>query len=120
MDSTRCDGLVARAADWPWSSYAHNAGLRHDRISPHAPSGLWATRRLPARPPMSCWKRVDHSQSAAGHAALRGWALGSRICAKFATKTERRSSKARPGRHASSGRKLKSYSVPLQANCRRI
>ena len=57
-------GMVAQAADYPWSSAAHWLGLRHDRmLSRTQPTGLWATPRLPVRQPMPpCSKRVNHSK----------------------------------------------------------
>ena len=66
-------GMVAQAADYPWSSAAHWLGLRHDRmLSPHAAYWALGNTRLPARQPMPpCSKRVNHSKWSACWRMLR-------------------------------------------------
>lgn len=73
-------GLVQRAVDWPWSSYAHNAGLSQDvLISPHA--RFWALGNTPFAREAAYMKAVEagvsvDAQEQISHAALKGWALG--------------------------------------------
>ena len=84
-DSPVRAGLVQRPADWPWSSYAHNAGLRSDAlIQPHAVfwelgnTPLRATRRM-CRP----WKRASAAMTANASASRRcgagRWAMSNSL-----------------------------------------
>lgn len=99
-------GLVAHAADYPWSSYGHYAGVRADKlVTPHP--FYWELGNTPfareaayadlVRGGVTAQQQDDLTQS-----ALRGWALGG---ADFVTdlqkKTERRVTKGVAGRPVS-------------------
>lgn len=75
------NGMVARAQDYPWSSYGHHAGLRADKlIIDHAK--FWELGNTPfereaaylalSEPPLSAAEVAHISQ-----ALLKGWPLGS-------------------------------------------
>ncbi len=96
-------GLVAQAADYPWSSHAHYAGLRSDKlITPHplywelgntpfAREGAYADL---VRSGVTAQQQADLTQS-----ALRGWALGGAgFVADLQKRTERRVTKVAAGR----------------------
>ncbi len=74
-------GMVAQAADYPWSSAAHWLGLRHDRMfSPHA--AYWALGNTPFAREAAYASMLQEGQSQQverllADAALSGWALGS-------------------------------------------
>ncbi|OOG51472.1 transposase [Polaromonas sp. C04] len=96
-------GLVAEARDYPWSSYAHNVGLRADRlITPHPL--YWALGNTPFAREAAYAELVragvDAKQQAAlTESALRGWALGEPdFVADLQRRTQRRVSKAQAGR----------------------
>ena len=99
------DGLVQRAVDWPWSSYAHNAGLQSDAlISPHAL--FWALGNTPFARDAAYVRAVEagldaDTQAQISHAALRGWALGEPdFIENLQQKTERRVKRQKAGRPA--------------------
>lgn len=96
-------GLVQRAVDWPWSSYAHSAGLRSDAlISPHAL--FWALGNTPFARDAAYVKAVEagldrDTQEQISHSALRGWALGEpEFIENLQQKTERRVMRQKSGR----------------------
>ncbi len=97
-------GMVAQAADYPWSSAAHWLGLRHDRmLSPHA--AYWALGNTPfAREAAYAVDAPRGSITASGALAggvLRssGWALGSpEFVQGLQQQTPRRITKSEPGR----------------------
>ena len=96
-------GLAREPADYPWSSYQHNAGLRYSTlVQPHA--AFWALGNTP-------FAREAGYQTAAANgisaeqlenieqAALRGWALGSKqFIAELQNRTQRRIVRQRAGR----------------------
>lgn len=75
------NGMVARAEAYPWSSYAHHAGLRHDElITDHAQ--YWALGNTPFQREAAYIELSAQPLSAAetatiGAAVLKGWPLGS-------------------------------------------
>lgn len=96
-------GMVVRAADHAWSSYAHYAGLRADRlITPHAL--YWVLGNTPfARE--AAYAELVHAgvraeqQRALTESTLRGWALGDdRFVADLQKRTPRRLSRTTAGR----------------------
>ena len=98
-------GLVHRALDWPWSSYAHSAGIQHDGlISPHAL--FWALGNTPFARDAAYVRAVEagldpDTQEQISHAALRGWALGEPdFIENLQQKTERRVKRQKAGRPA--------------------
>lgn len=99
-------GLVAEAHDYPWSSHAHNVGLRVDRlITPHPL--YWALGNTPFAREAAYAELVragvDAKQQAAlTESALRGWALGEPdFVADLQRRTQRRVSKTQAGRPVS-------------------
>ncbi len=104
-------GLVAQAADYPWSSYGHYAGLRTDRIiTPHPL--VWALGNTPFAREAAYAELVQSGispvqQKALTDSALRGWALGEpHFVAELQKQTERRVSKSTPGRPPSAAKSL--------------
>lgn len=99
-------GLVAQAADYPWSSYGHYAGVRTDRlITPHplywelgnTPFAREAAYADLVRGGVTAQQQADLTQS-----ALRGWALGGKdFVTDLQKKTERRVYKSQAGRPVS-------------------
>ncbi len=96
-------GLVAQARDYPWSSHAHYAGLRADRmVTPHPL--YWALGNTPFAREAAYAQQVQEGvpaalQQAMTDAVLQGWALGSAdFVAQLQKTTGRRLSKAQPGR----------------------
>ena len=96
-------GLCAAAPDYPWSSYGHYAGLRVDRlVTPHAL--YWELGNTPfARE--AAYAEMVHvginpvHQAALTSTVLSGWALGDLdFVANLQKRTQRRLSKAVPGR----------------------
>ena len=73
-------GLVANAADYPWSSHAHWRGVRNDRLlTPHAL--YWALGNTPFAREAAYAALVQagigsQEQAALTASALSGWALG--------------------------------------------
>ena len=99
-------GLVAQARDYPWSSHGHYAGLRVERmVTPHAL--YWELGNTPFAREAAYARLVQEGltaqqQQALTDSALRGWALGSpAFVAELQKKTQRRVSKASPGRPVS-------------------
>lgn len=102
-----CAGLAGQARDFPWSSHAHYAGLRLDRlVSPHPL--YWELGNTPFAREAAYARLVQEGlslpqQQALTDSALRGWALGGPdFLAALQKKTDRRLSKASPGRPVSS------------------
>jgi len=96
-------GVLAQARDYPWSSHGHYAGLRVDRlVTPHPL--YWELGNTPFAREAAYARLVQdgltaQQQQALTESALRGWALGSPVfVAELQKKTERRLSKAHPGR----------------------
>jgi len=99
-------GLVTQARDYPWSSHGHYAGLRADRmVTP--PSLYWQLGNTPFAREAAYAHLVQEGltvqqQQALTESTLRGWALGSpAFIAELQQKTERRLTKANPGRPVS-------------------
>jgi len=95
--------MVAQPGDYPWSSHAHYIGQRNDRlITPHAL--YWSLGNTPfARE--AAYAELVHGgiskdqQGALTQATLSGWALGdSGFLGGLQGQTQRRLSKAKPGR----------------------
>ena len=102
-------GMVAEARDYPWSSHAHYAGLRHDRlVTPHPL--YWALGNTPFAREAAYADLVRGGVSAADQATLteatlRGWAAGdSDFVEKLQQSTERRVTKAKAGRPPSASK----------------
>ncbi len=96
-------GLVSHALDYPWSSYAHYVGAHSDKlISPHAL--MWQLGNTPFARELAYRELVAAGVSRERQAALRqsttsGWVLGEpEFVAQLQSRTERRLSKAAPGR----------------------
>jgi putative transposase len=96
-------GMVVDARDFPWSSYGHYAGLRHDKLlTPHPL--YWELGNTPfARE--AAYVELVHAgvrsadQGALTEATLRGWAAGDAdFLASLQKSTERRVTKAKAGR----------------------
>ena len=99
-------GLVAQAADYPWSSHGHYSGLRSDKlITPHPL--VWELGNTPFAREAAYAALVQAGvnpvqQSALTDATLRGWALGEPdFVADLQTRTQRRVSKGQAGRPTS-------------------
>ena len=102
-------GLAATPADYPWSSHAHYAGLRIDKlITPH--SLMWELGNTPFAREAAYADLVQAGVNPAQQAALtdstlRGWALGEPdFVADLQEKTERRVSKRGAGRPVSNSK----------------
>ena len=96
-------GLVAQAADYPWSSHAHWLGLRVDRLlTPHPL--YWTLGNTPFAREASYAAAVQagisaQEQAALTNSALGGWALGDPdFVAELQKHTPRRVTRGRPGR----------------------
>ncbi len=96
-------GMVAAARDYPWSSHAHYAGLRHDKLlTPHAL--YWALGNTPFAREAAYAELVQQGlpvadQVALTEATLHGWAVGDRDFLDSLQKaTMRRVLKAKAGR----------------------
>lgn len=99
-------GVVAQAADYPWSSYGHYTGQHIDKlITPHPL--LWALGNTPFAREAAYAERVQAGlsgvqQTALTDSVLSGWALGrAEFVAGLQKKTTRRLTKSAPGRPAS-------------------
>lgn len=99
-------GLVKDARDYPWSSHGHYLGMRTDRLlTPHPL--FWQLGNTPfARE--AAYAELVHAgvtptqQEALTRSSLGGWALGSdEFVAALQKSTDRRVSKAQPGRPVS-------------------
>lgn len=95
--------LVAQARDYSWSSYAHYAGLRSDKlITPHPL--IWELGNTPFAREAAYAELVrtginSAQQAALTDATLTGWALGEPdFLADLQKKTQRRASKSMAGR----------------------
>lgn len=98
-------GLVAEPRDYPWSSHAHYAGLRSDRlVTPHPL--FWTLGNTPFAREAAYVDIVRagvsvSQQSALTDSLLSGWALGdASFVADLQTRTQRRVVKTRAGRPA--------------------
>ena len=96
-------GMVAQAADHPWSSHAHYLGRRVDRlITPHPL--FWDLGNTPFEREAAYAELVHaglsaNQQSALTESALSGWALGEAdFIATLQEKSSRRPQKSKPGR----------------------
>lgn len=96
-------GMAAHAADYPWSSYMHYAGMRPDRLlTPHPL--VWNLGNTPFAREAAYAQLVQAGltsvqQSALTEAALHGWALGApEFLDALQKKTPRRLRKSVPGR----------------------
>jgi putative transposase len=99
-------GWVGQARDYPWSSHAHYAGLRGDRLlTPHPL--YWELGNTPFAREAAYMRLVQEGltlsqQQALTEAVLKGWALGSpAFVAELQKKTPRRLSKSHAGRPVS-------------------
>ncbi len=98
--------LVPQAADYPWSSYGHYAGLRSDPlITPHPL--VWELGNTPFAREAAYAELVQSGinpaqQVAITAATVRGWALGEAdFVADLQKRTQRRVAKISAGRPAS-------------------
>jgi putative transposase len=96
-------GMAPHAADYPWSSYAHQTGIRHDPlITPH--SLYWALGNTPFSREAAYRQVVESGLGKEQiddftQAALKGWALGGEDFAlELQEQTGRRAAKQKPGR----------------------
>ncbi len=96
-------GVSVAAADYPWSSYGHYAGLRVDRlVTPHAL--YWELGNTPFAREAAYAELVQEGinpvqQAALTDATRSGWALGEPdFVANLQERTQRRLSKAASGR----------------------
>ncbi|MFT3778159.1 MAG: transposase [Ottowia sp.] len=96
-------GMVARPEGYPWSSYAHHAGHRHDAwLTPHPL--YWALGNTPFARQAAYADLVraglgEAQRAEIGRAAHSGWALGSGdFVAGLQKRTERRVARAAAGR----------------------
>lgn len=96
-------GLVADAADYPWSSHAHYSGRRTDMLIKTHPS-IWALGNTPFAREAAYSQLVQAGistaqQAAITDAALNGWALGSpQFIGELQKGTERRLTRGQAGR----------------------
>ena len=102
-------GLVADARDFPWSSYGHYAGLRHDKLlTPHPL--YWGLGNTPFAREAAYTELVragvrSADQGMLTEATLRGWAAGdANFLASLQKSTERRVAKTKAGRPPSAPR----------------
>ncbi|GAC1535518.1 MAG: transposase [Ramlibacter sp.] len=100
-------GMVAEARDHPWSSHAHYAGLRVDRLlTPHPL--YWELGNTPFAREAAYAELVRRGVTAADQArltdaTLHGWAVGDANFVKsLQNKTDRRASKSAAGRRRAS------------------
>jgi putative transposase len=96
-------GLVGDARDFPWSSYGHYAGLRHDKLlTPHPL--YWELGNTPFAREAAYTELVragvrSADQGTLTEATLRGWAAGdANFLASLQKSTERRVAKTKAGR----------------------
>lgn len=100
-------GLVAEAREFDWSSHAHYAGLRHQRLlTPH--SLYWALGNTPFAREAAYAELVragitDEVRTDLVEATLGGWAAGDRdFLQALQGRSSRRMSKAKAGRPSAS------------------
>jgi putative transposase len=102
------DGLAARAADYPWSSHAHYAGLRADPLLTPPPA-YWALGNTPFAREAAYTAQVEAGVPAAQAQAIEragrgGWALGDEaFLAQLQRQASRRVSPAQAGRPRKQG-----------------
>ena len=96
-------GLVAQAADYPWSSHGHYIGRRSDKmVTPHPL--VWELGNTPFAREAAYAEMVQAGinpvqQTALTQATLSGWALGEPdFVADLQKRTQRRVSKGQAGR----------------------
>ena len=96
-------GLAANPAEYPWSSHAHYAGLRSDKlVTPHPL--YWELGNTPFSRDAAYAEMVRdglsaQQQQALTDSALRGWALGETdYVAELQRRTARRVTKGKAGR----------------------
>lgn len=104
-------GMVARPADYPWSSHAHHAGLRTDTlVTPHPL--YWQLGNTPFAREHAYIDMVQGGLSTQQlaeltRAAHTGWALGSEdFIADLQRRTQRRVARAAPGRPVKAEKKI--------------
>ena len=100
-------GMVTRPQDFVWSSHAHYAGMRHDRlVTPHPL--VWELGNTPFARESRYRDLVlrgitDEQRVTLGQAVTNGWVIGdSSFVAQLQGQTVRRLSRASPGRPAKS------------------
>lgn len=100
-------GIAGEARDYPWSSHAHYAGIRHDKLlTPHPL--YWSLGNTPFAREAAYAELVRagvsaSDQDALTEATLHGWAVGdSAFLQSLQKATTRRVLKAKPGRPPSS------------------
>ena len=98
-------GMVAQAADYPWSSHGHYIGRGTDKlVTPHALT--WTLGNTPFAREAAYAELVQSGvnpvqQQALTAATLRGWAFGEPdFVADLQKRTQRRVSKGQAGRPA--------------------
>lgn len=96
-------GLVSRPQDYPWSSNAHYAGVRTDRlITPHAL--VWELGNTPFDRESRYRELVqagvtERQRAVLGQAVTNGWVVGDKdFVAQLQTHTVRRLTRGSPGR----------------------
>lgn len=96
-------GIVSRPQDFVWSSHAHYAGIRNDRlVTPHAL--VWELGNTPFDRESRYRDLVqsgvtDEQRVTLGQAVTNGWVVGDkRFVAQLQAQTVRRLSRAHPGR----------------------
>jgi putative transposase len=96
-------GIAEDPRDYPWSSHGHYVGLRTDRLITAHPL-VWGLGNTPFAREAAYAELVRHGvsvqqQEALTQSALKGWALGEPdFVANLQSRTERRVSRADPGR----------------------
>lgn len=97
-------GMVAKAADYPWSSHKHYAGLSNDKlIKPHPL--YWQLGNTPFAREARYAELINQQglthqqQTALTESVLKGWALGEPgFVAGLQKQTARRVTRSQPGR----------------------
>lgn len=98
-------GMVANAADYPWSSYAHHIGLKLDPLITDHPV-YWALGNTPFQREATYRNQADQGLTqdqvkTLSDATLKGWALGTeQFQAMLEKQADRRVKPARRGRPA--------------------
>ena len=95
-------GLVARAADYPWSSHGHYVGQRQDPLIT-IPAGIWTLGNTPFAREVAyadqVQQRLGTSPQPLTEALLKGWALGADdFIGQLQKHTQRRVTRAKAGR----------------------
>lgn len=103
-------GMVMRAADYPWSSYGHYAGLRIDKlVTPHPM--YWELGNTPFAREAAYAELVNQGvtpqqQAALTDSAFKGWALGDAdFVADLQKRTGRRVARELAGRPVTRSKK---------------